>query len=262
VDFTLKKYRELLENLKQAGFKFLSFNEFCMVKPHGKFIILRHDIDKNPKNALSISQIEFELGIKSSFYFRISDDVFKPDIIKKIASMGHEIGYHYRDLVDSKGDLALAINKFESNLETFRKIVPVHTIVMDGCPLSKYDNRNLWKTYNYREFGIVGEPYFDINFDEVFYITDTGRCWDGHKFNIRDIVNTKFKLSYHNTSAIIKSINNSTFPDNVLITSHPQRWTNNLFYWGIEFISQNFKNLIKQLLNKRKITLNYLHLQK
>lgn len=256
MDFTLKIYEKLLTVLKENGFKFYTYNEFCMNKPHGKFIILRHDIDKNPKNALAISQIEFELGIKSSFYFKISEDVFKPQIITKIASLGHEIGYHYRDLVDSNGDLALAINQFQLNLETFRKIVPVLTIVMDGCPLSKYDNRNLWKTYNYTDFGIVGEPYFDINFDEVFYITDTGRCWDGHKYNIRDKVKTNFKQNYHNTSDILKSIKNSTFPDKVLITSHPQRWTNNLFFWGIEFISQNFKNLIKQMLNKRIITLN------
>lgn len=254
MDFTLKIYEKLLTVLLENGFKFYTYNEFCLNKPNGKFIILRHDIDKKPKNALAISQIEFELGIKSSFYFKISDDVFKPDIIKKIASMGHEIGYHYRDLVDTNGNLTLAVNKFQFNLETFRKIVPVMTIVMDGCPLSKYDNRNLWKTYNYRDFGIVGEPYFDINFDEVFYITDTGRCWDGHKFNIRDKVKTNFKQNYHNTSDIIKSIKNSTLPDKVLITSHPQRWTNNLFYWGIEFISQNFKNLIKRMLNRKKNT--------
>ena len=256
MDFTLKIYKKLLTVLKENGYQFYTYNEFSKYKPNGKFIILRHDIDKKPNNALAISQIEFELGIKSSFYFKISDDVFKPDIIKKIASLGHEIGYHYRDLVDSNGDMTLAINQFKINLENFRKIIPVHTIVMDGCPLSKYDNRNLWLSYNYSDFGIVGEPYFDINFDEVFYITDTGRCWNGYKFNIRDKVNTKFKLNYHNTSDIIESLKNATFPEKVMITSHPQRWTNNLIYWGIELISQNFKNLIKQMLNKRKIILN------
>jgi len=247
MDFTLKIYEKLLTVLLENGFNFYTYNEFCMNKPHGKSIILRHDIDKKPKNALAISQIEFELGIKSSYYFKISDDVFKPDIIKKIASLGHEIGYHYRDLVDSDGDMTIAINQFQINLENFRKIVPVHTIVMDGCPLSKYDNRNLWKKYNYRDFGIAGEPYFDIDFDDVFYITDTGRCWDGHNFNIRDKVKTKFKLKYHNTTDIIKSLKNLTFPEKVMITSHPQRWTNNVIYWGIEFISQNFKNLIKTI---------------
>ena len=26
----------------------------------------------------------------------------------------------------------------------------------------------LWEKYDYRDYGIIGEPYFDIDFDEVF----------------------------------------------------------------------------------------------
>ncbi|HBQ81446.1 MAG TPA: hypothetical protein DD745_00995 [Bacteroidales bacterium] len=44
----------------------------------------------------------------------------------------------------------------------------------------------MWKYYDYRDFGITGEPYFDVDFDKVFYLTDTGRRWDGDSFNIRD----------------------------------------------------------------------------
>ena len=33
----------------------------------------------------------------------------------------------------------------------------------------------LWEKYDYRDFGIIGEPYFDINFEEVLYLTDTGQ---------------------------------------------------------------------------------------
>ncbi len=50
------------------------------------------------------------------------------------------------------------------------------------------DNRDLWKRYDYRDFGIIAEPYFDLDFDEVFYLTDTGRRWDGHKVSVRDKV--------------------------------------------------------------------------
>jgi len=32
------------------------------------------------------------------------------------------------------------------------------------------------------------EPYFDVDFKEVLYLTDTGRRWDGDAFNIRDKV--------------------------------------------------------------------------
>ncbi len=59
---------------------------------------------------------------------------------------------------------------------------------MHGSPLSKYDNKLLWKYYNYRDFGIIGEPYFDVNFSKVLYLTDTGRRWNGEKVSVRDKV--------------------------------------------------------------------------
>jgi hypothetical protein len=46
---------------------------------------------------------------------------------------------------------------------------------MHGSPRSKFDNKELWSKYNYRDLGIIGEPFFDIDFDDFFYLTDTGR---------------------------------------------------------------------------------------
>ena len=85
-----------------------------------------------------------------------------------------------KELVD------IAIKRFSENLEKLRKIAPVRTICMHGSPMSRWDSRLLWKYYDYRDFGITGEPYFDVDFDKVFYLTDTGRRWDGDSFNIRD----------------------------------------------------------------------------
>ena len=65
-------------------------------------------------------------------------------IIREIRDMGHEIGYHYDDLSFCKGDHEKAIRRFEKNLATLREIAPVKTICMEGAPLSKWDNRDLW----------------------------------------------------------------------------------------------------------------------
>jgi len=81
-----------------------------------------------------------------------------------------------------------AFRDFKENLEKLRKLYPVKTICVHGSPLSKWDNRDLWKRYDYRDFGIIAEPYFDIEFSDVLYLTDTGRRWDGNAFNIRDKV--------------------------------------------------------------------------
>ncbi len=79
-----------------------------------------------------------------------------------------------------------AIREFERNLEKLMKISPVKIICMHGSPLSRYDNKKLWEKYDYRDYGIIAEPYFDVDFNEVFYLTDTGKRWDGDSVSVRD----------------------------------------------------------------------------
>ena len=40
------------------------------------------------------------------------------------------------------------------------------------------------------------------------------------------------------------------FPNQVMITVHPQRWTDNLYLWAKELLLQNTKNVVKFVLNK------------
>jgi len=122
---------------------------------------------------------------------------------------------------------------------------------MHGSPASRYDNRDLWKHYNYRNFGIIGEPYFDIDFDKVFYLTDTGRCWDGYKYSVRDKVKSGFKQSYHSTYDIIEAAKNGSLPECIMITTHPQRWTDHRLEWLLELVSQNVKNVVKRWLSEK-----------
>jgi hypothetical protein len=129
---------------------------------------------------------------------------------------------------------------------------------MHGSPLSKFDNRDIWKKYSYKELNLIAEPYFDLNFNEVFYITDTGRRWDGHKVSIRDkamassnIINNDFLTRIYNTTPqIISDLEQNNFPNKVMFTFHPQRWTNNPLAWYKEFVWQNSKNLIKKFIVK------------
>ena len=57
---------------------------------------------------------------------------------------------------------------------------------MHGSPQSEFDNKDIWKKYDYKQLGLLGEPYFDIDFNDFFYLTDTGRCWNGYRFSVRD----------------------------------------------------------------------------
>ncbi|NOQ25980.1 MAG: hypothetical protein GQ564_11510 [Bacteroidales bacterium] len=267
MDFTLKTYQSLLTNLKGQGYTFQTFHEF-LEKPEKKSIILRHDVDKLPENSLEFAQLQKELGIKGCYYFRIVPQSFIPEIIKKIAGLGHEIGYHYEDIdlasksikyqnakhktLKEKELAEKAIELFEKNLIELRKYYPVKTICMHGSPLSKFDNRLLWKYYNYRDYGIVGEPYFDVDFSDILYLTDTGRRWDGDAVSIRDKVkSTKVKdKNFNSTSDIIKAVENEGLPNQIMFTFHPQRWTDKPLPWVKELVLQNTKNIVKYFLNK------------
>ena len=169
--------------------------------------------------------------------------------------MGHEIGYHYEDMSLANGDVKKAIKHFEQKLKYFRAFYPVKTICMHGAPTSKYDGKDLWEHYNYRDYGIIGEPYFDVDYSQVVYLTDTGRCWDGYKVSVRDKIEkyqdewTKQGLVFHTTEQLINWLQDDSHERrNLLITTHPQRWTDNNAAWLKELTMQKAKNIVKRVL--------------
>ena len=104
MDFTLSAYKQLISTLQSQSYFFQTFEEY-LKKPKVKVVILRHDVDRKPGNALVIAKIEKEIGIRASYYFRIVKESYDEDVIKRIAEMGHEIGYHYENLAEvSKKD--------------------------------------------------------------------------------------------------------------------------------------------------------------
>lgn len=247
-DFTLDSYRSLLINLKESGYHFCTFEEYLKKEnPSEKFVILRHDVDKKPGNALHIAEIEHKINLQATYYFRVRNGTVDEDIIKKIINLKHEIGYHYEDFSFRKGNFELAIKSFELNLEKIRTLFPVKTICMHGNPLSKWDNRKLWNKFDYRDFGIRGEPYFDMDFQRIMYLTDTGRRWDGEQMNVRDrVIQETGENSFHSTGDIIRAARQGLLPNQIMFNTHPQRWTNSFLPWIGELVAQNLKNILKK----------------
>jgi len=262
-DFSLSTYRRLLETLQQAGYVFFTFEDWCDGKASGRYIILRHDVDLKAGHSLATARIEAEMGIRASYYFRIVHQSNQPVIIRAIAALNHEIGYHYEDMTLFKGDVENSMAHFIKQLAHFRQFYPVRTISMHGSPASKWDNRDLWKTYNYRDYGIIGEPYLDLltadslSKGKIAYFTDTARMWNGDKYNVRDKrilevrdvkVNRKLKgIQIHSTFDFINWLKTKPTVNVMMITTHPQRWTDNIIEWFVELFMQRLKNLIKQL---------------
>lgn len=248
-DFTYKKYEQLICSLKAQEYTFLTFEQ-GLKTAEKKFIILRHDVDRLPKNALHVAKILHNCGVVGTFNFRITRGSFHPSIIEAIAQLGHEIGYHYEDLTLADGNYKKAVTLFKEHLQKFEPLYPVKTICMHGSPLSRWDNRDLWKQYDYKDYGIAGEPYFDIDYTDILYLTDTGRRWDGRLFNVRDKVHGALTSNYHSTQDILDDIEH--LPSKLMINFHPQRWNDTFLPWISEFLLQNMKNLFKRYLIVRE----------
>lgn len=245
-DFTLKSYRSLLIALQKAGYQFQTFEQFMDNPAEGKTIVMRHDVDEKAFNALKMACLEHELDIRSTYFFRIVKQSNVPEVIRGIAALGHEIGYHYEDLALTEGDMEKAMASFENNLAYFREYYPVRSVCMHGSSTSKFDNRLLWETHKLSDFGLVGEPYLSVDFGKVFYLTDTGYAWDGGKYATRDVVANNFGLQFHTTQQIVTCIEEGKFPPKALVLAHTL-WTDSFVQWTAlhlrEFVRNNFKLL-------------------
>ena len=74
---------------------------------------MRQDVDLRPDSSLATAKIEHELGMRSVYYFRAVPESWDEAIIKEIAGMGHEVGYHYESLTICNGNTEAAYDDFK-----------------------------------------------------------------------------------------------------------------------------------------------------
>jgi hypothetical protein len=261
LDFTLKTYHRLLGALPPDRMQTV---ESHFRQPRPQTVLLRHDVDARPENALLFAEMQSKRGIQGTYYFRAFPPSYRPSIIEKIAAMGHEIGYHYENVCrvlkrmrgkrppDENTLIDRAAEDFTETLSMFRRHFDVKTVVMHGNPLCPYDNRLIWRKYDYRELGILGEPSMDIDFNRFYYLTDTGRCWNGENVSVRDVVPTRNRMNVRTTFDIVDAIHNNTFPDRIMMTFHPQRWNDPVIDWFLELFMQRTKNLVKYAVVRKR----------
>jgi hypothetical protein len=252
MDFTFTAYQRYLEIIKSQYSFIPTFSEiFSTSSLPVSYCMIRHDVDRKPLNALKMAELEKEMGLRTTYYFRTKANTFKPAIIRAIADMGHEVGYHYENLSDTNGDIERALKDFEVNLKRLREVVPIQTICMHGCPLKPFDNRDLWREKSrhsllQERFMILGEAYLDIDYSDVAYINDTGRNWTAYDSNLRDKVNSKLNISFRSQSELINYLSNSPHPK-LVFQIHPERWSRSIAEWGFQFCKDSVTNITKQI---------------
>ena len=247
MDFTLTQYCRLLDALLASGMTFR----------------LRHDVDLRPHNSLRTAQIETGRGLRATYYFRCVPESYDEEVIRRIAALGHEVGYHYESLTTCRGNMEEAYADFCRNLERLRTLAEVHSICMHGSPRSPWDSRDLWLHYDYRALGIDYEPYIDTDFSRTLYLTDTGRRWDGYRVSVRDKIPQyqdrweQAGLTFHRTADIVAQLEDGGSALRrsgleLLVTTHPQRWEPFGPAYVCEWALQHAKNAAKKIIVARQ----------
>jgi len=210
MEHILTTYNKILVSIKK-NYNVCTFRDY-LLQNHSSCFILRHDVERSALKALDMAKIESSLGIRATYYFRRDTLAFNPKIMSVIQSMGHEIGYHYNCLDRTNGNYHKAWEIFKSELSDFKNNgFNVQTVCSHGQPriIKKgyKTNADLLRVQNYKELGILGEAYLDVDFSLVQYVSDTGFRWN----------------HYPSSEHLISAINKKEYPIFYLLT-HPDYW--------------------------------------
>lgn len=163
--FGKKKYINLLNFLISNNLKFTTN---WKKKDYKKNLLLRHDIDFSVEDAYEIAQIEKSMGLKSTFFFMVSSNMYNLfsfkniKTIKKIFRMGHKISLHFDPTVyHSLKEFVKEKDSFEKFFDVKIDIISIHR---PGIFLNKK---------NYKILGIKNS-YNDIYTNDMEYISDSG----------------------------------------------------------------------------------------
>jgi len=180
-----------------------------------------------------LGAIEAAHGFCATYFFRTVPSAFSAEAVRGIHAQGHEVGYHYEALAQTRGDLPAALRLFEEELARLRALAPVRMASMHGSPLRKWDNRALWDSAEPATFGLLGEAYRDIDYQRVAYFSDTGRTWHPSRYNVRDHTGVPPRHTPDSTADLLALIEAEQFPELCLLT-HPERWQAPPWRWAYQ----------------------------
>ena len=163
--YNFDRYKTLIEKLLKAGLKpTTNWNK----KLDADTLFLRHDIDFSISYAHQIALVEYNLNVKSTFFFMLTCNMYNflsehnQRLVKNISEMGHKISLHF----DFKANKDL--DSFRREKKIFENITNVTIdIVSLHRPGSFLNNNN-------STLQGIPQTYQDIYYKNMLYISDSG----------------------------------------------------------------------------------------
>lgn len=180
--FTYKAYEKLIDGLKDRGYVFSNYKNYCHYQ---KTVIMRHDIDMNVEKAVEMAEREaLVCNVNSVYFVLVTSDFYNvfsqktEHALRQILKLGHDIGLHFDETrypVDT--DIIHNINK---EIDIIENVLGNNVTAVSMHRPSK---QTLEKNYTFSN-GVVNS-YGEKFFKEMKYLSDSRRHW---RENVEDVV--------------------------------------------------------------------------
>jgi hypothetical protein len=247
--FWLADYQRMLDALRTAGRQPQAVVDFLRM-PSPSAVILRHDVDRWPAKALQMAELETNVGVRATYYFRCgASGRFSRKTCRCIAKLGHEVGYHYEDLSRCRGDRAAARTSFGHNLSALRAIVPCVTVSMHGSPLSAHNNGSLLDSADLAKWQLLGDASMSIQVHQPLYFTDAGGAWNDSRVNFRDVVGRMSAGIDPLNPAKLTTFLRRQLEHPAYFNVHPERWAASGVQYLVSYLADTGARVVKALVH-------------
>jgi hypothetical protein len=173
--FTRNGYRRLIQRLLDAGYEPATFDT---VRAACRDLIVRHDVDVSLEAAVSIAELESEMGIRASYFVMVSNsyyNIYSHDarrLIARLSELQHHIGLHFDPAVYSSGD-----SLGDYNAAVAHEFGLLAAIVGDPIDIISFHNPPPVLVNRERPVGGLPHTYEPRFFKDLAYVADSGGEW-------------------------------------------------------------------------------------
>jgi len=167
-----ERYVAVLDQAKTRGFEFVRFQDFvpgAHALPE-RFVALRHDVDFAPAYSLEMAELEHEAGVASTFFVLVDGHFYNPlddeviGQIRRIHSLGHEVGLHF----SAGDDVAFRLGLLSE---------------LVGAPSRSFSQHNPANA-GFAEVELPGciDAYKVVRDHDLLYVSESAMRWREHTF--------------------------------------------------------------------------------
>jgi len=172
VTFTFDWYGQFLDALVARDRRFRGYDDTL----DSGDVLLRHDVDWSPRNALETARIEAQRGVRATYFFLLSSPFYNlfhrrnRRVLAEIHSLGHDVGLHFstHQYWERRPPAYRLGERVTMEREALSAVVdPIETISFHQPP-----EWTLARTFD--AFPSTYEPRF---FEEIDYRADSRQRW-------------------------------------------------------------------------------------